>query len=225
MDGVVADIFAGEGQRVAQDGVVLTLDSADLEYALQMTAARIAGMNAELRALARSRQARLEASERLRAARDELVAEQRLLEHRAEVSRVRSPIAGSIVTPRLRENRGLSVKRGDVLFEVVDGRTMEVEIKVREEDADLLQEGLPVVVKVPSMPTRTFHGKLEAIGAKFQSDGNGASYVVARSLVPNGDELLRPEMTGVAEVRAGRRNLLYHAGRRLIRWIRLWLLL
>jgi hypothetical protein len=75
------------------------------------------------------------------------------------------------------------------------------------------------------MPTRTFHGKLEAIGAKFQSDGNGASYVVARSLVPNGDELLRPEMTGVAEVRAGRRNLLYHAGRRLIRWIRLWLLL
>lgn len=225
IDGTISAITLGDGARVVENAVVVTLDDTELRYELHRVVARLARFEIDLRNTEHTSHARRPEMDRLRSLRDEVLAERQLLERRLLGTRVVSPISGVIVNPRSAEQRGLAVKRGEVLFEVIDERLMEVEMRVEEEDIDLPREGQPISVKVPSMPERTFRGLVDSMSARLQADPGGRNYLAVRTFIRNDEGLLRSEMSGVAEICAGRSSLLRIAARRSIRWIRLRLLI
>ncbi len=74
-------------------------------------------------------------------------------------------------------------------------------------------------MKLRSFPSLNIQGRVDFIAPVAQTV-NGQQMVVVRSEVPNDDQLLKPDMTGVARIFCGERRLVDLASRRMIRWIR-----
>src|SRR5262249_38407804 len=73
--------------------------------------------------------------------------QQKYLQGQMQRLKVVSPIAGVVTTHRLKENRGASVKKGDLIAEVHEFRTVTAEISVPEKDIADIRIGLPVTLK------------------------------------------------------------------------------
>ena len=131
---------------------------------------------------------------------------------------IRSPIDGTISTPRMREKKGEAIKAGSDIAEVVDQRNMKINIQVNEREMDALQLGLPVVVRVAS-PTRAFASKIEFMSPGVE-EKDSVRFVRVVASLDNQEQLLRQDMTGYAEIEAGKRPILTLVTRRFTRWIR-----
>ncbi|HVE82925.1 MAG TPA: efflux RND transporter periplasmic adaptor subunit, partial [Myxococcales bacterium] len=154
-------------------------------------------------------------AERRRAEAELKLARQRL----EDMSVIRAPIDGVVVTPKFQERLHERVAAGDLVCELAGREAMRAELFVPERELDAIQVGLPVTVKVAAYPTVAFEGKVALVGAAVeQRAGADGVRVVAEISDPGG--LLRPQMTGYGEVRAERRPLLELSTRRLLRWVR-----
>lgn len=131
------------------------------------------------------------------------------LKSQIEASVVRAPIHGTISR----------VSRADVLVEVAVYDPVRIELGVDEADIDDLREGLPVVLKVRSLPFAEFHGEVALI-APVADPVDGVPRFQVRTDVPNSGGALRPGMSGYAKVSCGKRSLLALATRRLVHFIR-----
>jgi multidrug efflux pump subunit AcrA (membrane-fusion protein) len=138
---------------------------------------------------------------------------------------IKSPIAGRVLTPRFRERLHEKLKEGDLVAEIGDVRVMRVEIEVPERDADVLQVGLPVTLKVHSLPLQAFTGKVSFIAPAVEETKAGGRILRVDAEVQNDQGLLHPGMTGYAEIDAGERTVLGRMTRRVVRWIRVRFLL
>jgi GAF domain-containing protein/biotin carboxyl carrier protein len=128
-------------------------------------------------------------------------AEARLYNQRLETSRLRSPIAGVVVTPRVEEKVGERVQPGDRFCEVVEQDKMAVEMRVPETDIGLMRAGSPVALKLNSFPTVTFRGTVERVGEQTAA-ADGEQYFVVRAIFENRGGLARDGMIGDAKITA-----------------------
>lgn len=128
-------------------------------------------------------------------------AEAQLYNQRLEWSRLRSPIAGVVVTPHMEEKVGERVAPGDRFCEVVEQDRMAVEIRVPETDIDLVRAGLPVALKLNSFPTITFPGTVQRVGEQAAASG-GEQFFLVRALFENRGGLARDGMIGEAKITA-----------------------
>lgn len=132
---------------------------------------------------------------------------------------LRSPIAGTVLTPNFRERLHELVRAGELVCEVGNSDTVRVEIYVPERYADVIRVGHPVIVKVRSFPLEPFEGTVAFIApAVEERDGERVLRVEAELKNPRG--MLQPHMTGYAEINTGDRSILNLVSRRVIRWIR-----
>jgi multidrug resistance efflux pump len=76
---------------------------------------------------------------------------------------VRTPVAGQIVTSRLRERIGQYFQEGDLIAEVEVPERVEAEITVSEQDVARVKPGQPVELKVRALPFQTFHSHVDRI--------------------------------------------------------------
>jgi multidrug resistance efflux pump len=146
-------------------------------------------------------------------------AEVALYESLLRGTEIHSPIAGIVTTPKIKDKVGSYVTAGGEVAQVVDLMRMRVEIRVPEREIDAVEVGQPVSVKVSSLPTRAFTGEVTWIAQAVQPMPNG-NVVRVDSEVENPDALLKPEMTGYAEIECGDRPLAALGLRRLMRWVR-----
>jgi multidrug efflux pump subunit AcrA (membrane-fusion protein) len=133
------------------------------------------------------------------------------------------PLAGTIITPRVREKIGQYLKEGDPLCIVDATQAQEVEITLDERELEHVHVGAHVEVKARAFPFRTFHGQVTRVAPAARIDhtgepgkaplpGAGSSKADAPGLVTvyvaleDGAEL-RPGMTGNARVACGRRRV------------------
>jgi multidrug efflux pump subunit AcrA (membrane-fusion protein) len=139
------------------------------------------------------------------------------------LTRIVSPQAGVVTTPKLEEKVGELVKKGDLILEVYDFSTVVAEIEVSEKEVADVSVGLPVVLKARSFPGRTFQGRVTAV-APVAEEGDVQRLVTVRTEIENPDHLLRPGMSGNAKIVAGKRRLGELFTRRIARAIRveLW---
>jgi multidrug efflux pump subunit AcrA (membrane-fusion protein) len=148
-----------------------------------------------------------------------------LTEYQAKkgLTRIVSPQAGVVTTPKLEEKVGELVKKGDLILEVYDFSTVVAEIEVSEKEVADVSVGLPVVLKARSFPGRTFQGRVTAV-APVAEEGDVQRLVTVRTEIENPDQLLRPGMSGNAKIVAGKRRLGELFTRRLARAVRveLW---
>jgi Cu(I)/Ag(I) efflux system membrane fusion protein len=95
---------------------------------------------------------------------------------------------------------GQRVMPGDVLFRLADHSVVWAMVDVAERDLAAVAEGQPVVVRVRSLPERTFPGTVALV---FPHLNPATRTVRMRIELPNDDHALRPDMYAEAEIDTG----------------------
>jgi putative peptide zinc metalloprotease protein len=169
--------------------------------------------------LAGSREEVIEATE---AEISRLQTQRKYLQDQIQRLQVTSPIAGVVTTHRLKEIRGASVKKGDLIAEVHEFRTVTAEISVPEKDIADVKIGLPVTLKARAHINTNFYGKVVSIAPVASKAAEGIqqrNFLVVTEL-ENSSLLLKPEMTGNAKISCGTHRLYENVFRRFIHFIR-----
>jgi multidrug resistance efflux pump len=220
----VASVEKHEGDRVAAGGVIATLRDEAYAASLAQAQADLAIAEADL---ARFREAgdpaaMFDAQSR----RDEQRARIALAREELGRTRLRAPVTGVIVTPRIEERVGQLLRRGEEFCVVADVGSVTAEVAVPEPDLSLVRPGQRVSLKINPYPTRTFSGTLSRVGALVRQEGEDR-FLIAEVRADNPNGLLKTGMLGTAKVWAGRRSiatLLLRKPARYI-WKKIWPLL
>ena len=216
VDGVVSSVQKREGDSVKAGDVIATLG--DERYAAALEEAR-SGLAIAESEVARYREAgNAGAMFEAQSKRDELAARIALESDRFARTRIRAPVDGVIVTPRIEERVGQFFAKGTELCVVADVRNVTTEVAVDERDAALLTTGEPVAVKLNPFPTRLFRGTVSRVSSFVREEGKDR-YVIAEVRVENPEGLLKTGMLGKAKISDGRRPLLLAMLRKPARWV------
>ena len=121
------------------------------------------------------------------------------------------PLA-SLYAERWMESNEKSFK-GLARFEAVN-----TELMTQKEIEDV-QLGYEVWMKASALPQHDFQGRVDLIAPVVQT-ADGQRTVTIRSALLKNSELLKPDMTGVAHIYAGKRPIISIATRRMRRWLK-----
>lgn len=134
----------------------------------------------------------------LRIEHDKTAAEEKFAAQRKGMLEVTSPIAGTVT--RLSVTQGQAVFPRDPIAEVSDTATIHVTGSIAPELLRFIHAGMPVQVKIFSVPPRTFADEIESIvpmqGAS--TDSRSATVVVS---IPNPDRSVQPNTDAVISLR------------------------
>jgi Cu(I)/Ag(I) efflux system membrane fusion protein len=113
---------------------------------------------------------------------------------------LRSPFDGVVSEAPMKV--GMSVKRGDNLMTVLNLSRLWLWANFYENEVGLLNEGQPMAIALPSLPDRSFQGKISVISPTIDPVRRTAR---VRIDIPNPADQLRPGMYAnvVAEIDAG----------------------
>jgi multidrug resistance efflux pump len=151
-----------------------------------------------------------------------LEADERLLQEQLGTLAVTSPIAGVVTTHKLRRKIGENVRKGDLIAEVHELKTLTVEIAVPEKEIADVCVGQKVSLKALAHPGRTFDGRVTAIAPVVTkpTEWQPERTVLVTTRLDNSLGLLKPEMTGSAKIHGERQRLISLVARRFVRFIR-----
>ena len=157
---------------------------------------------------------------------DKLSRELALLDQELVKTEIRAPIDGVVVTPFVERKVSEHLDPGEELCKIVDISRVTVEMQVPEKEMSDVRYGNPVWMKARSLPAVDLQGRVDFISTVAQTV-NSQQMVVVRSELQNDGSLLKPEMTGVAQIYCGDRRIIDLITRRMVRWLRteFWYLL
>lgn len=213
--GVVRQVYVREGERVARGQVLADLEDWNYRAALAGAQAKYQTALAEMnRALARNDGSEA-GIQRVQAAywQSEVERDQQ----RLEKTRLRSPIAGVVTTPRVQDLVGRELQPGEQFAQVADDSSVTVDVAVDEPDLSLVRGGARGWVKLDGFPARTFRGAVDVISPRGDAAGDTRVFY-ARLDVPNPGGLMRAGMRGRAKLAAGWHPVGYVLFRRLAMW-------
>jgi RND family efflux transporter MFP subunit len=224
VDGAVRHVLAREGQRVEAGEVLAEIAPEEHRVALERARSERDILNRrvlQLEAQGSLGEARLE-----RARLEEATATLELQSQRLNWTKVRSPISGVMITPRLEEREGQYLKRGDVLCQVVSLDKAWVEVAVPELDIGPIQPGQEAWIKLNTFPDRKFTGQVVRISPQGREQNFARVFDVVVE-IPNPDGAIRAGMMGRGKVLAEQVSLGYLVLRPPLRWawLKIWPLL
>jgi putative peptide zinc metalloprotease protein len=150
--------------------------------------------------------------------RERFAARSEQLGQKAANLEISSPIAGTILTPRLPDRLGSYLTEGSELLEVGDLTTLRARIYVSEYDMYKVREGAPARLQVEGVP-RIWEARATAITPISQASDptlldpskfkglHPPQFYLVELLVSSADGRLKPGMTGVARVYGKRISL------------------
>jgi RND family efflux transporter MFP subunit len=220
VDGNVETVDVHEGQRVAAGDLLGSLN--DWQWRTDLAASEARYQTAELAMendLAHG-SARAGAD---RAQTEYLRSEVDRVRARLESARLRSPIAGVVVTPDMRNAAGEHLDAGAPFAQVLDINSAVVRVAIPERDVTLLRSGQPAAIKLDSYPQRTWHAPVSDV-SPVATPADGERTFTVEVPIQNADATLRAGMTGRAKVFIGWRPAGYVLLRRpaLWAWQTLW---
>jgi multidrug resistance efflux pump len=136
--------------------------------------------------------------------------------------RLVSPVSGIVTTHDLKEKVGQHVKKGDLIAEVHELKTVKAEIVIPEKEIADVRVGQKVVLKARAYPSRSFEGRVTAIApiVTKTDDKLKRRTVLVTTELANTSLLLKSEMTGNAKIFCGQRRIFDLLTRRIARYIR-----
>jgi multidrug resistance efflux pump len=152
-----------------------------------------------------------------------LEAHERYLEDQINALTVLSPVSGVVVTHKLKEKIGENIEKGDLIAEVFELKTVNVEIAIPEKEIGDVRLGQKLQLKARAYPHIIFEGKVTMIAPvanKPEEEWKTDRTVLVTSQLDNSEGLLKPEMTGNAKIHCGRVRLLDLVTRRFVRYFR-----
>ena len=158
----------------------------------------------------------IESAEATVARRQEEMANLQHLQHRLLIH---SRVTGSIMTARLREKIGDYFEEGDLICEVEDPQSLEVIIKLDEDQAARVRAGQKVRLKARALPFEIFEVEVDRIAPKAD-EGELQSTVSVYCKMQESCDGLRSGMTGHARIECGRGPLAQVFTRHCLRRVR-----
>ena len=216
--GLVREVRVREGEEVSAGDVLIVLEDDQVRLAIEQQRKALAVSERKLRAY---RAANDPAREQEEQANYEVIqAQVARLEAQLESTRIRSPLAGVVLTPNLENLVGSYVAEGQVLCEVAPLDRLELEVAVPEDLVGYVREGQEVSFVLSAYPDTTFRGEVTHIGLRSQTRAQRNTFVV-RSSIEEPEVRLRPGMTGWARVRSGQRSAGFVLFRKVITYFQL----
>jgi multidrug efflux pump subunit AcrA (membrane-fusion protein) len=145
-----------------------------------------------------------------------------LLARELERATVRAPVAGVVLTQRLREREGDYVEAGDTIAWIGNRDSVELEMLVHQEDLGRVHTGARVIAKTSAHPNQRLSGHVFAI-APAATLVNGEPMYAVRARLDNREQLLRPGMSAFGKISSGWRPIAGVVFRRPWRWLRMHL--
>lgn len=154
------------------------------------------------------------------------------LRQQLELTELRSPVEGRVVTPYVDQRIGHYLKTGDLFVTIEEARTIRAEVEVPEEDAAEVRGGARVRAVPWAFPSITSVGKVLAVapaateslqtsfGPVTDAHNLETSVVRVISEFPNPDGRLKSNMTGYAKIATHDKPLWKVLLWPLIRWIK-----
>ncbi len=160
--------------------------------------------------------------------------QKQLLEQKTELDRkigqlvLKSPIRGTVMTPRVDELTGTYVEKGVLVCVIGSLDRVRIQIPVQEYAIEDISVGREVVLKLDAYPTKTYPGVVAEISSAGTErvdaiEGSFAKFMVT-VLIENQDRRLVPGMRGDAKILGPRYPTIWRMGREVRRWIqsRVW---
>lgn len=131
-----------------------------------------------------------------------------LLQYQSQHLDIRTSIAGLVLVGDLQKEEGVSVKRGQKLFEIAPLDYVLVEIAIPADEIRHYQDGMPVAVQLESFPDTVWEMPLTRLfPSSVVRDGENVFLGEIKLDNPNG--LLRPGMRGRANLNVGSKPLIW----------------
>jgi putative peptide zinc metalloprotease protein len=226
MPGTITDVFAREGMSLDAGAPVFRLRDLPLQskvagsevnFAIASMRANAAGLHyANLGSALEER--------------EQLAKQSRELLSQADSLQLDSPIAGTMLTPRLEDRLGSYAQAGTELAEVADLRQMRARVYVSDHDMYKLRVGSPArlniegfaelwtaeVVAITPVSSEIAPGIAES--AKYKGL-NLLNFYVIDLLIANPEGGLKPGMIGTARIYGQRTSVIGHFGREIVRFL------
>jgi multidrug efflux pump subunit AcrA (membrane-fusion protein) len=121
---------------------------------------------------------------------------------------VKTPVAGVVITPRVKEKIGQYIEKGALICVVEDTSTLEAEITLPEDEAAGVEEGQTVQLKARALPFKKFKTVVDrkaprAVVAENKVQGTVTVYCH----LSESDQELLPGMTGFARINRSRQPM------------------
>jgi putative peptide zinc metalloprotease protein len=218
-DGFVEKIHVAENQAVEAGQIIVKLKDPQLEQSAYRIQSRLDLLDRELAsAAAVGNNYEYELKSR---------SKRQFLQEKAEVQNnlqkllLKSPIAGTVVTPAVHEKIGTFMPKGSLFCTVFDVRKAKTRISVNEYDIDDVKIGQRVLVKLDAYPSQTFEGQVQnispAVSKKIEAlEGTFATFDVD-VLVDNAAGKFIPGMHGDVKILAGTKSIAGRIAREFFR--------
>ena len=195
-DGVVFKVNARKGDSLTKDQTLLELDTQDFYL-------REAEARAEVTRFSReSQKARV-----LGKLADMSIAEAKREQASAQLERIRyflnrasikAPFDGVLVEGDQEELQGAPVSKGDVIFKIARPTGIFLELKIKEEDVDFVQDDSRGRLALLSDPSEKYSFEVERVVPIAQMDQSEGSYFLVRASFDQAPkDWWRPGMSGV----------------------------
>ena len=151
----------------------------------------------------------------------EIEAEKAQLEYanqQLEYTRIRAPIAGTVVSDELMFAIGQYYETGGLIATIEETGALMAEVQLPESSVGSVEIGTSAEVKVWAFPGTTFEGKVTAIAPNAEQGEYGKVVRVLMTL-EDPDHQLRPEMTGQAKIYSGWYPSAYVFTRAIVRFL------
>ncbi len=216
--GVVERMSVREGTAVPRGAPVAYLRAISVQSDREATAAEAATADRQAALAAARGDVAEERLQRIRA--EALRRELALLDEQVELTTVRAPASGVVLTPRPEERVGASLDEGELLLTLGRTDTLELEFGVDQRDVARVRPGQQVHLRVDALPQRTFSGTVVSIGQLPVDTAENIRYPV-RARVANPDGLLKPSMAAYVRVLTDPASAAGRFLRGPVRWARL----
>jgi multidrug efflux pump subunit AcrA (membrane-fusion protein) len=218
-DGFIKEATARAGDTVAEGQVLATLEDRDLTLErLKWVTERQQHLFEYDKAFANRQPAAINV---IRAQIDQAEAQIKLLDEQLARIKLRSSIAGLVVSGDLSQLIGAAVQRGQVLFEVAPLDSYRVIVGVDEREIGQVEVGQAGELIVSALPNEPLSFEVDKITPIADTQA-GRNVFRVEGRVTGSTAHLRPGMEGVGKIVIGRRSLAWIWLHPLIDWARIW---
>ncbi len=223
--GTITDVYTREGLTVVAGTPLLQLHNLPLQ-------SQVAGSEAEFAvAHMRANQAAVRYANLGSAIqeRDRLLRQTRELRSQESSLQLKSPMEGTVLTPRLEDRIGANVQAGTELVEIAALRQMRARVYVSDYDMFKIRVGAPARLNIESF-SKLWTAQVVAISpvssgidpgiaerAKYKGL-NPLNFYVVDLLIANPEQTLKPGMIGTAKIYGRRRSVAAHFCRGIIQF-------
>lgn len=221
-DGFIKSVSVRAGDTVAKGQVMATLEDRDFLLQRLKWVTELQQHRFEYdKALATGQPATINV---VRAQMEQDNAQIKLLDEELARTKLRSSIAGLVVSGDLSQMIGAAVQRGQLLFQVAPLDKYRIILNVDERDIDRIKPGQTGDLIVTALPNKTLHFKVSKITpiAHVESGHNVFRVEGLLDLSKGRPANLRPGMEGVGKIEIGRRSLAWIWLHPMIDWAQVW---